>query len=153
MCFLLTMECPEDPNVAATVGGTVAGVVLIGVLLLVTWKALTHLSGGKDVQKDKLKSPGEEREWLILGGKAAVPIWKGSPSGPCVIPTRGCHLPLPSSDQQGGTRRKVTHFELQAPLHSQLLFAFRTRTNPFSRAPPQLSQIPSLLGVRGTWCS
>lgn len=108
MCFLLTVECPEGPDVAATVGGTVAGVVLISVLLLVTWKALTHLSGGKDIQKDKLKSPGEEREWLILGGKAAVPIWKGSPSGPCVIPTGGCHLPLPSSDQQGGTRRKVT---------------------------------------------
>ncbi|XP_066226120.1 integrin beta-2-like [Saccopteryx leptura] len=52
-------ECPKGPNVAAIVGGTVAGVVLIGVLLLVIWKALTHLSDLREYkrfEKEKLKS-------------------------------------------------------------------------------------------------
>lgn len=47
------------PKVAAIVGGTVLGVVLIGVLLLVIWKALTHLSDLREYrrfEKEKLKS-------------------------------------------------------------------------------------------------
>ncbi|XP_012586671.1 PREDICTED: integrin beta-2-like [Condylura cristata] len=56
---LVTQECVEGPNVAAIVGGTVAGIVLIGVLLLVIWKALTHLSDLREYrrfEKEKLKS-------------------------------------------------------------------------------------------------
>ncbi|XP_054435074.1 integrin beta-2 [Pteronotus mesoamericanus] len=52
-------ECPKGPNVAAIVGGTVAGVVLIGVLLLGIWKALTHFSDLREYkrfEKEKLKS-------------------------------------------------------------------------------------------------
>lgn len=52
-------ECVEGPNVGAIVGGTVAGVVLIGVLLLATWKALTHLSDLREYrrfEKEKLRS-------------------------------------------------------------------------------------------------
>lgn len=56
-CFFL--ECVAGPNIAAIVGGTVAGIVLIGVLLLVIWKALTHLSDLREYrrfEKEKLKS-------------------------------------------------------------------------------------------------
>ncbi|XP_077851642.1 integrin beta-2 isoform X10 [Macaca mulatta] len=52
-------ECVAGPNIAAIVGGTVAGIVLIGVLLLVIWKALTHLSDLREYrrfEKEKLKS-------------------------------------------------------------------------------------------------
>uniref|UniRef100_A0A8C9A4V9 Integrin beta n=1 Tax=Prolemur simus TaxID=1328070 RepID=A0A8C9A4V9_PROSS len=52
-------ECVKGPNIAAIVGGTVAGIVLIGVLLLVIWKALTHLSDLREYkrfEKEKLKS-------------------------------------------------------------------------------------------------
>lgn len=51
--------CVAGPKVAAIVGGTVLGVVLIGVLLLVIWKALTHLSDLREYrrfEKEKLKS-------------------------------------------------------------------------------------------------
>nr|KAF6382284.1 integrin subunit beta 2 [Pipistrellus kuhlii] len=51
--------CPQGPNVGAIVGGTLAGVVLIGVLLLVIWKALTHLTDLREYkrfEKEKLKS-------------------------------------------------------------------------------------------------
>ncbi|XP_007946883.1 integrin beta-2 [Orycteropus afer afer] len=54
-----TRECAEGPNVFAIVGGTVAGIVLIGVLLLIIWKALTHLSDLREYkrfEKEKLKS-------------------------------------------------------------------------------------------------
>ncbi|XP_019480550.1 PREDICTED: integrin beta-2 [Hipposideros armiger] len=54
-----TRECPEGPNIAAIVGGTLAGVVLIGVFLLVTWKALTHFSDLREYkrfEKEKMKS-------------------------------------------------------------------------------------------------
>ncbi|XP_042527578.1 integrin beta-2 [Dipodomys spectabilis] len=52
-------ECVEGPQIGAIVGGTVAGIVLIGVLLLVIWKALTHLSDLREYrrfEKEKLKS-------------------------------------------------------------------------------------------------
>jgi hypothetical protein len=49
----------KGPNVAAIVGGTVVGVVLIGVLLLIIWKALAHLTDLREYRcfkKEKLKS-------------------------------------------------------------------------------------------------
>ncbi|KAI2596451.1 integrin subunit beta 2 [Homo sapiens] len=52
-------ECVAGPNIAAIVGGTVAGIVLIGILLLVIWKALIHLSDLREYrrfEKEKLKS-------------------------------------------------------------------------------------------------
>lgn len=52
-------ECVKGPNVAAIVGGTVVSVVLIGVLLLAIWKALTHLTDLREYrrfEKEKLKS-------------------------------------------------------------------------------------------------
>ncbi|XP_075399450.1 integrin beta-2 [Tenrec ecaudatus] len=52
-------ECVQGPRVAAIVGGTVAGIVLIGVLLLVIWKVLTHVSDRREFkrfEKEKLKS-------------------------------------------------------------------------------------------------
>ncbi|XP_067595758.1 integrin beta-2 isoform X1 [Pseudorca crassidens] len=54
-----TRECVKGPNVAAIVGGTVAGVVLVGLLLLGIWKVLTHLSDLREYkrfEKEKLKS-------------------------------------------------------------------------------------------------
>ncbi|XP_048202051.1 integrin beta-2 isoform X1 [Perognathus longimembris pacificus] len=52
-------ECVEGPKIAAIVGGTVAGIVLIGLLLLAIWKALTHVSDLREYrrfEKEKLKS-------------------------------------------------------------------------------------------------
>ncbi|XP_006876618.1 PREDICTED: integrin beta-2 [Chrysochloris asiatica] len=54
-----TRECVEGPQVAAIVGGTVAGIVLIGVLLLIIWKALTQINDRREYkrfEKEKLKS-------------------------------------------------------------------------------------------------
>ncbi|XP_005375961.1 PREDICTED: integrin beta-2 isoform X2 [Chinchilla lanigera] len=44
-------ECVAGPKVGAIVGGTVAGIVLIGVLLLAIWKALTHLSDLREYRR------------------------------------------------------------------------------------------------------
>ncbi|XP_025768823.1 integrin beta-2 [Puma concolor] len=52
-------ECATGPQVAPIVGGIVAGVVLIGILLLGIWKALTHVSDLREYrrfEKEKLKS-------------------------------------------------------------------------------------------------
>ncbi|XP_075856045.1 LOW QUALITY PROTEIN: integrin beta-2-like [Microcebus murinus] len=52
-------EC--EASAAAIVGGIVAGIVFFGILLLVIWKAVTHLSDlreYKHFEKEKLKSPG-----------------------------------------------------------------------------------------------
>ncbi|XP_006898474.1 PREDICTED: integrin beta-2 [Elephantulus edwardii] len=54
-----TRECIEGPKVGAIVGGIVAGIVLIGLLLLISWKALIHLSDLREYkrfEKEKLKS-------------------------------------------------------------------------------------------------
>ncbi|XP_023376897.1 integrin beta-2, partial [Pteropus vampyrus] len=68
-------ECPKGPNVAAIVGGTVAGVVLIGVLLLVIWKALTHLSDLREYkrfEKEKLKSQWNNENPLFKSATTTV---------------------------------------------------------------------------------
>ncbi|XP_047702960.1 integrin beta-2 [Prionailurus viverrinus] len=52
-------ECATGPQVAPIVGGIVAGVVLIGILLLGIWKVLTHVSDLREYrrfEKEKLKS-------------------------------------------------------------------------------------------------
>ncbi|XP_077775002.1 integrin beta-2 isoform X2 [Podarcis muralis] len=52
-------DCPEPPNVAAIVGGTVAGVALIGLLLLLIWKLVTELIDRKEYhrfEKEKSKA-------------------------------------------------------------------------------------------------
>ncbi|EPY89963.1 integrin beta-2 precursor, partial [Camelus ferus] len=52
-------KCVMGPNIAAIVGGTLGGVVLIGILLLGIWKVLTHLSDLREYkrfEKEKLKS-------------------------------------------------------------------------------------------------
>lgn len=86
-------ECPQGPNVAAIVGGTLAGVVLIGVLLLVIWKALTHLSDLREYrrfEKDKLKS-----QWNnVCHHSWALPAAR--PRAPC-IPVRSPSLLYPLS--------------------------------------------------------
>lgn len=54
-----TRECVKGPNIAAIVGGTVGGVVLVGIFLLAIWKVLTHLSDLREYkrfEKEKLKS-------------------------------------------------------------------------------------------------
>eukprot|EP00069_Balaena_mysticetus_P006192 bmy_18495T0 len=56
---LLALECVKGPNIAAIVGSTVAGVVLVGILLLGIWKVLTHVSDLREYkrfEKEKLKS-------------------------------------------------------------------------------------------------
>lgn len=75
-------ECVEGPNVAAIVGGTVVSVVLIGVLLLVIWKALTHLTDLREYrrfEKEKLKSQWNNVSGLSWGPTqymhASFPPW------------------------------------------------------------------------------
>lgn len=80
------------PNVAAIVGGTVAGVVLIGVFLLVIWKALTHISDLREYkrfEKEKLKSQWNNVSGRPRGARPLVP-----PTHPCVTSTEA-HLPPP----------------------------------------------------------
>lgn len=95
MCFLLTLECPKGPNVGAIVGGTLAGVVLIGVLLLIIWKALTHLTDLREYkrfEKEKLKSQWNNVSGHPRGLEVAGPAWRVSLSGPYVTPSRGYRL-------------------------------------------------------------
>nr|XP_020664873.1 integrin beta-2 isoform X2 [Pogona vitticeps] len=52
-------ECPEPPNVAAIVGGTIAGVALIGLLLLLIWRLVTELIDRREYhrfEKEKSKA-------------------------------------------------------------------------------------------------
>ncbi|XP_025905051.1 integrin beta-2 [Nothoprocta perdicaria] len=52
-----TKECPEPPNVALIVGGSIAGVALIGLLLLLIWKLLTELFDRREYRRfEKEKS-------------------------------------------------------------------------------------------------
>ncbi|KFU84324.1 Integrin beta-2, partial [Chaetura pelagica] len=50
-------ECPEPPNIALIVGGTVAAVALIGLVLLLIWRLLTELFDRREYRRfEKEKS-------------------------------------------------------------------------------------------------
>ncbi|XP_060087487.1 integrin beta-2 [Heteronotia binoei] len=52
-------ECPEPPNIAAIVGGIIAGVALIGLLLLIIWRFVTELIDRREYrrfEKEKAKA-------------------------------------------------------------------------------------------------
>ncbi|XP_062948543.1 integrin beta-2-like [Cynocephalus volans] len=56
-------ECVNGPNIGAVIGGTLVGLQLTGVLLLVIWLALTHLSGLWEYKhfRGKAQVPVEQR--------------------------------------------------------------------------------------------
>ncbi|XP_044888742.1 integrin beta-2 isoform X2 [Mauremys mutica] len=56
-------ECPQPPNIAAIVGGTIAGVALIGLLLLVMWRLVMEVFDRREYsrfEKEKLKAKWNE---------------------------------------------------------------------------------------------
>ncbi|NWS76085.1 ITB2 protein, partial [Crotophaga sulcirostris] len=58
-------ECPEPPNVALIVGSTIAGVVLIGLVLLLIWRLLTELFDRREYrrfEKEKSKAKWNEAD-------------------------------------------------------------------------------------------
>ncbi|XP_015214761.1 integrin beta-2 [Lepisosteus oculatus] len=65
-------ECPEPPNIAAIVGGTVAGVALIGFALLLIWKLITSWMDLKEYQK--FEKEKQKQKW----SNADNPLFKGA---------------------------------------------------------------------------
>uniref|UniRef100_A0A8C6XEP7 Integrin beta n=1 Tax=Naja naja TaxID=35670 RepID=A0A8C6XEP7_NAJNA len=56
-------ECPQPPNIAAIVGGTIAGVALIGLLLLLAWRLVAELIDRREYQRfEKEKSKAKWNE-------------------------------------------------------------------------------------------
>lgn len=47
----ITRECPELPNIYAIIGGSIAGVALIGMLILLLVKALIYVNDLKEFRK------------------------------------------------------------------------------------------------------
>ncbi|XP_044159190.1 integrin beta-2 [Bufo gargarizans] len=54
-------ECPEGPNIIAIVGGTVGGVLLIGLLSLFIWKLITYLQDKKEYQR--FETERQQAKW------------------------------------------------------------------------------------------
>ncbi|XP_075463254.1 integrin beta-2 isoform X2 [Ascaphus truei] len=70
LTYTENIECPQPPNIFAIVGGTISGVILIGLLLLAVWKAVTELNDRKEYgrfQQEQMKS-----KW----DKAGNPLYK-----------------------------------------------------------------------------
>nr|XP_033801823.1 integrin beta-2 [Geotrypetes seraphini]XP_033801824.1 integrin beta-2 [Geotrypetes seraphini]XP_033801825.1 integrin beta-2 [Geotrypetes seraphini]XP_033801826.1 integrin beta-2 [Geotrypetes seraphini] len=66
-------ECPEPPNYAAIIGGTIAGVALIGLVLLLSWKLVTELIDRREYSRfEKEKS---KAKWSDDG---ANPLFKSA---------------------------------------------------------------------------
>ncbi|KAM6465374.1 integrin beta-2 isoform 2-T2 [Liasis olivaceus] len=58
-------ECPQPPNIAAIVGGTIAGVALIGLLLLMAWRLVAELIDRREYhrfEKEKSKAKWNEAD-------------------------------------------------------------------------------------------
>ena len=96
MCFYLASECAAGPKVAPIVGGTVLGVVAIGILLLVIWKILTHVSDLREYkrfEKEKLKSQWNNVSGCPWGSRPSCPLPPPAHMPPQFI--RGAGTPAP----------------------------------------------------------
>ncbi|XP_069841329.1 integrin beta-2 [Dendropsophus ebraccatus] len=49
--YTLKRECPEAPNIFAIVGGTIGGVIAIGLVCLAIWKVVTTIADRKEYQR------------------------------------------------------------------------------------------------------
>lgn len=61
LCTCCMIECPEGPNVALIVGGSLAGVALIGLLLLILIKAIFYFKDLKEWKK--FEKEAQRRQW------------------------------------------------------------------------------------------
>nr|DBA19988.1 TPA: hypothetical protein GDO54_015730 [Pyxicephalus adspersus] len=62
--YTLKRECPEAPNLLAIVGGTIGGVLLIGVICLLIWKCITEVKDRREYQrfeKEKQKTQWKDQ--------------------------------------------------------------------------------------------
>lgn len=55
------LECPEGPNVALIVGGSLASVALIGLLLLILLKAIFYFRDLKECRR--FEKEAQRRQW------------------------------------------------------------------------------------------
>ncbi|XP_043931048.1 integrin beta-2-like isoform X2 [Protopterus annectens] len=68
-------ECPQPPNIVAIVGGTIAGVALIGLLLLILWKVVTEIYDRREYhrfEKEKQKAKWDTANPLFKSATTVV---------------------------------------------------------------------------------
>uniref|UniRef100_A0A3B3CFK2 Integrin beta n=1 Tax=Oryzias melastigma TaxID=30732 RepID=A0A3B3CFK2_ORYME len=70
--ILRERDCPEPPNVIAIIGGSLAGVALIGLLVLMLIKLLIHLQDLKEFRK--FENEQKKSKWA----KADNPLFQGA---------------------------------------------------------------------------
>lgn len=66
-------DCPEPPNVIAIIGGSLAGVALIGLLVLMLIKLLIHLQDLKEFRK--FENEQKKSKWAKVRDCAS--LWTG----------------------------------------------------------------------------
>ncbi|XP_075036354.1 integrin beta-2 [Mixophyes fleayi] len=59
--YTLKRECPEAPNIFAIVGGTIAGVIILGVICLFIWKLVTEFKDRKEYQR--FETERQQAKW------------------------------------------------------------------------------------------
>lgn len=81
--ILKTRECPELPNIYAIIGGSIAGVALIGLLILLIIKAILYMRDVKEFrrfeneQKKGKWSPGDNPLFMNATTTVANPTFTG----------------------------------------------------------------------------
>lgn len=69
MLVFCPTECPEPPNIALIVGSSIAGVALIGLVLLLTWRLLTELFDRREFRRfEKEKSKAKWNDVRVVLG-------------------------------------------------------------------------------------
>ncbi|XP_063789154.1 integrin beta-2 isoform X2 [Pseudophryne corroboree] len=59
--YTLKRECPAAPNIFAIVGGTIGGVILIGIFSLLIWKLITEITDRKEYQRFEMER--QQAKW------------------------------------------------------------------------------------------
>lgn len=77
-------DCPEPPNIIAIIGGSVAAVALIGILLLMVVKLLIYMKDLKEYrkfEKERAKSDWTKVRQTSVTGKKGSVVTQGREGG------------------------------------------------------------------------
>lgn len=84
MTFDPSSDCPEPPNIIAIIGGSVAAVALIGILLLMVVKLLIYMKDLKEYrkfEKERAKSDWTKVRQTSVTGKKGSVVTQGREGG------------------------------------------------------------------------
>lgn len=90
ICFLCVSECPTGPDIIPIVAGVVAGIVLIGLALLLIWKLLMIIHDRREFAKFEKEKMNAKWDTVSQSHQTRAPGLITGQTGFIILHSAGC---------------------------------------------------------------